>query len=78
MLDRVVEIVERRHDLVTEVAQHHLIIECGERFILDYEDAFDDTLSFSEQHPGPTKPYVPTSATNESESCAAATHRKQQ
>ena len=76
-LDRVLETVERRDHLIAEVAEHHFIVEGGQRLILDDENPIDDALALPEQHPGP-KYHVFAPATNEPETCAAASAAKQQ
>jgi hypothetical protein len=72
--DRVLEAVERRHDLITEVAEHGFIVERGQRLILDDENSIDDALTLPEQHPGSKDPCL-APATNETETCAAASAR---
>ncbi len=52
-LDRVLEAVERRDDLITEVAEHHFIVESRERLILDDENSIDDAFALPEQHSDP-------------------------
>ena len=49
-LERFVEVVDRRDDLVTGVAEHIFIVERGQRLILDDEDPLDDLLALPEQH----------------------------
>ena len=52
-LERIVELIDRRDDLISRVAEDILIVECRQRFILDDEDALDDLLTLPEQHPNP-------------------------
>ena len=52
-LDRIVEMIECRDDLIAGVRQQHFMVEGRERFVLDDEDSVDDPLSFPEQHPDP-------------------------
>ena len=49
-LERLVEVVDRRDDLIAGVAEHIFIVERGQRLILDDEDALDDLLTLPEQH----------------------------
>ena len=53
-LDRLVEIVDGRDDLVTGVAEEIFIVERGQRLVLDDEDPLDDLLALPEQHRNPT------------------------
>jgi 23S rRNA pseudouridine2605 synthase len=61
------EIVDRGDDLISGVAQHIFIVECGQRLVLDDEDPLDDLLMSPEQHlhpmtfppKRPTRPPVP-------------------
>ena len=48
--DGLLEIVVRRDDLIAGIFQHHFIVECGQRLILDDEHALDAALSLPEQH----------------------------
>ena len=52
-LERFVEVVDRRDDLVTGVAEDIFIVERGQRLVLDDEDPLDDLLALPEQHHGP-------------------------
>src|SRR5438552_7479374 len=52
-LQRLVEIVDRCHDLIAEVGEHRLGVERGQRLVLDDEDPLDDTLALPEQHRHP-------------------------
>jgi len=49
-VEGVVEVIDRRDDLVSGVAQHIFIIERCQRLILDDEDTLDDLLTLPEQH----------------------------
>ena len=48
---RLFEIIDRRDDLVTRIAEHIFVVERGQRLILDDEDPLDDLLALPEQHP---------------------------
>ncbi len=50
MIERLVKVVERRDDLVTEVGEHRFRVERRQRLILDDEDPLDDPLALTEQH----------------------------
>src|SRR5439155_22054642 len=52
-LERIVELVDRRDDLIAGVAEDILIVEGGQRLILDNEDPLDDLLTLPEQHSDP-------------------------
>ena len=51
--ERLVEIVDRRDNVVPGVAEHVLIVERSQRLILDDEDTLDDLLAPAEQHEDP-------------------------
>ncbi len=48
--DGIAEAIERRHDLITGVADQIFIVERGQRLVLDDEDFIDDPLALPEQH----------------------------
>ncbi len=54
-LERFVEVVDRRDDLVSGVAEHIFIVERGQRLVLDDEDPLDDLLTLPEQHRTPNQ-----------------------
>ena len=49
--ERFVEIVDRRDDLITGVAERIFIVERGQRLVLDDQDPLDDLLPSPEQIP---------------------------
>ena len=53
--DRLVEIVDRRDDLIAGIAEHVFVVERGQRLVLDDEDPLDDLLAPAEQHRDPDK-----------------------
>src|SRR5437763_37209 len=53
-LERVVELVGRRDDLITGVAEDILVVERRQWLVLHDEDALDDLLMLPEQHVDPT------------------------
>ena len=48
--DGLIEIIDRRDNLVTGVAENVFVVERGQGFILDDEDTLDDLLTLPEQH----------------------------
>ena len=73
--ERFVEVVDRRDDLVTGVAEHVFIVERGQRLVLDDEDPLDDLLTLPEQHRYPDHDFAP--ATNEPSASSAAAHKRE-
>jgi len=51
--DRVGEAIERRHHLITGIADRYFIVERRQRLVLDDKDSIDDPLPLPEQHPSP-------------------------
>ena len=51
--ERLLEVVDRRDDLITGIAEHVFVVECGQRLVLDNEDALDQLLTPAEQHENP-------------------------
>src|SRR6185295_2623305 len=47
---RFVEVVDRGDDVITGLAEEILIVERGQRLVLDDEDPLDDLLTLPEQH----------------------------
>ena len=69
-VERFVEIVDGRDDLVAGVAEHIFIVERGQRLILDDEDPLDDLLTLPEQHLGPRPMTSPPQRTKRKASAA--------
>ena len=63
--ERFIEIVDRRDDLVPGIAEHVLIVERGQRLVLDDEDALDDLLAPAEQHGRPRQMTRPPQRTKQ-------------
>src|SRR5256885_1567931 len=48
--ERFIEVVDRRHDHISGVAEHIFVLERGQRLVLHDEDALDELLTSAEQH----------------------------
>ena len=72
--ERLVEIVDRRDNIIAAIAEHILILERGQRFVLDNEDAIDQLLTPAEQHSNDPK-HDNNPETNKSATSAEAPRR---
>ena len=72
-VERFIEVVDRRDDLITGIAEHILIVERRQRLILDDEDPLDDLLTLPEQHSISNHDLAP--ATNQAPTGAEAAQR---